>query len=80
MKTILAILTISLAITSCSRTQVAEFAYDSVKNKECLDKTGEISCDLNGESDSALTLIEPPSSNSNEALEEHARSIRESQK
>ncbi len=77
---ILSILTILLCIISCSTKQVAEFAYGSVKNSECMDKTGGISCDLNEESYSDLSLIAPPNSNTNEALEKRATKIRESQK
>jgi len=77
---ILSILTISLCIISCSTQQAAELAYGSVKNHECLDKTGDISCDLNESNHSDISLIEPPNNNSNEALEKQARKIRESQK
>lgn len=76
---LMAILTISLSVISCSTKQVAEFAYGSVKNQECLDKTGDISCNLDEESHSGVALIEPPNNNSNEALEERASKIRESQ-
>ncbi len=77
---IMAILTISLSVISCSTKQVAEFAYGSVKNQECLDRTGDISCDLDEESHSDVSLIEPPNDNSNEALEKRASKIRKSQK
>jgi hypothetical protein len=73
-------LTISLCIISCSSKQVAEYAYGSVKNNECLNKTGDISCDLNKERYSDVSLIVPPNNNSNEALEKRASKIRESQK
>lgn len=76
----MAILTISLSVISCSTKEVAEFAYGSVKNQECLDKTGDISCNLDDESHSDISLIEPPNGNSNEALEERASRFRESQK
>ncbi len=77
---ILSILTVLLCIISCSTKQVAEFAYGSVKNNECMDKTGDISCDLNKDNYSDVSLIDPPNGNTNEALEKRAAKIRGTQK
>lgn len=67
----------SIWLAGCSMTDVSEMAYGSMKGRECMDKRGEISCDLSSQGPVSGGSIVSPGENTNEALEEKARIIRE---
>ena len=80
MRNFIATFSATIILCGCSLNQIAETAYDSVRNGECLDKTGEIHCDLSDKDNDGISQIDNPGENTNEALEKKARIAREKQK
>ena len=68
-----------VTLFGCSLNQVSQMAYDSVKGGECLDREGEINCDLADKDNEGMSRVGSADENTNEALEKKAKMARDQQ-